>query len=77
MKGADLTPKQLKAAEQYVLLRRADHNISLPNPEQMVTVRWKQLIMLVAEYGAIRAIGMENGGSVNDPGEVFFTGKEG
>lgn len=31
--------------------------------------------MLIAEYGAIRAKSMLDGGSVEDPGEIYKTGK--
>lgn len=73
MKGQDLTEKQLKAAEQYLIVRRADGCISRPHPDQNVVLPMKQLIMLIAEYGAIRAKSMLNGGSVDEPGEVYKT----
>jgi hypothetical protein len=73
--GSDLTEKQLKAAEKYILLRRASGNDATPDDEQLLEIRWKELVMLIAEYGAIRAGSIANGGSVNEPGEVGLTGK--
>ena len=73
MRGSDLTTKQLKAAEQYILLRRAQGNTNYPSPEQLVSIQWEQLVMLVAEYGAIRARSVANGGSADEPGEVYLT----
>ena len=75
MKGSDLTEKQLKAAEQYILLRRASGNDAIPDASQRVELGWKELVMLVAEYGAIRAGSVAEGGSVKDPGEVYLTEK--
>lgn len=71
MKAADLTDKQLKAAEQYIRLRHDGDD--LPLPEERIIVQWKQLVMLVAEYGAIRAQSISRGGSVEEPGEVYRT----
>ena len=76
MNSSKLTEKQLKAAEQYILLRSARGNVATPHKAQMVTLTWEQLMMLVAEYGAIRAESVQNGGSVDEPGEVYRTGKE-
>ena len=73
MKGSDLTPKQMRAATQYILLRRSSGNTLVPSPEQKIEVRWRDLVMLVAEYGAIRAGSVAKGSSVDDPGEVLLT----
>jgi hypothetical protein len=75
MNGSQLTEKQLTAAEQYILLRRAAGNTTIPTADQMVTQKWEQLVRLVAEYGAIRAGSVQHGGSVDEPGEVYLTGK--
>lgn len=75
MKGSDLTDKQLKAAERYILLRRADGNTVPPDGEQQVAMPFNSLVRLVAEYGAIRAASVEQGGSVDEPGDVYLTGK--
>jgi hypothetical protein len=77
MNGSKLTDKQLEAAEQYILLRRAAGNTATPNDDQMVTQKWIQVVMLVAEYGAIRAESAQYGGSVDEPGEVYLTRKSG
>jgi hypothetical protein len=77
MNGSKLTDKQLEAAKQYILLRRSAGNTTTPNDDQMVTHTWKQLVMLVAEYGVIRAESVQHGGSVDDPGDVYLTGKRG
>jgi hypothetical protein len=76
VKGQDLTDKQLRAAEQYILLRRASGNHIVPEPEQVVSQRWQDLVMLVAEYGAIRADSISKGGSVHEPGEIVLRGKK-
>lgn len=75
MRGADLTEKQLKAAEQYILLRRASDNKLTPHAEQVIQQRWKDVVMLVAEYGALRANSVAHGGSVEEPGEIVLTGQ--
>jgi len=76
MKGSDLTPEQLKAAEQYILLRRSADNLERPLPDELVSVQWAKLVMLVAEYGAIRAKSVADGKTTWDyPGEVYLTGK--
>lgn len=76
MKGSDLTDKQLSAAASYILLRRASGNNAAPNAADRIELSWKEIVMLVAEYGAIRAGSvLKGGGSVNEPGEVFLTGK--
>jgi len=76
VKGSDLSEKQIRAAEQYILLRRSQGNNQTPQPTQQVVLPWNALIMLVAEYGAIRAASMELGGKVDEPGEVYLTGKD-
>jgi hypothetical protein len=75
MNGSDLTQKQLRAAEQYILLRRSSGNTHRPDGQQTVQLPWKALVALVAEYGAIRATSVEHGGSVDEPGEVYLAGK--
>jgi len=76
MNGKNLTEKQLKAAEKYILLRRASENKAAPGDDQYVQLRWKEPVMLVAEYGVIRAGSIAQGGSISDPGDVYLTGKE-
>ena len=76
MNGKNLTEKQLKAAEKYILLRRASENKAAPGDDQYVQLRWKELVMLVAEYGALRASGVERGGSISEPGDVYLTAQE-
>jgi hypothetical protein len=71
MKGSDLTEKQIKAAEKYILLRRASGNEATPHGDQHLKISWKDLVMLIAEYGAIRAGSVAKGGSVNEPGDVY------
>lgn len=75
MKGSDLTEKQLAAAKQYILLR-SPQTTGEPEPERFLQLSWQNLVMLVAEYGAIQAASVENGGSVDEPGEVHLTVKE-
>jgi len=36
MKGSDLTEKQIKAAEKYILLRRASGNEAAPDGDQRI-----------------------------------------
>jgi hypothetical protein len=74
MKGSDITSKQKMAAAKYILLRRSKVNDGPdPSPDELITVRWAQLVLLVAEYGAIRAASVADGGSVEEPGEVYLT----
>jgi len=76
MKGTDLTEKQLKAAEQFILGARAKGNTQSPEADQAVTQRWSDLVRIVAWYGAIRAASMQHGGTVEEPGETFKTGRQ-
>lgn len=76
MKGSDLTDKQIESAKQYILCRRAKGNSYHPHDHQQILITWRELVMLVAEYGAIRAQSIARGGSLEEPGEVHFTGKD-
>jgi hypothetical protein len=75
MNKSKITEKQLRAAEQYILLRRSAGNSRQPEDQEQVQMSWQHLVMLVAEYGAIRAGSVAKGGSVDEPGEVYLTGK--
>jgi hypothetical protein len=69
MRGTDVNPKQYDAAEAFI----AEHVIHAdpPRAEQPVTVKWGELVQLVAWYGALRARGIERGVStVDDPNAV-------
>ncbi len=70
MKGTDITPEQLSAAEHFVKsVMDSTRNIpdSLP-----IAIRFDRLIRLVAWYGAIRFASAVNGGTLNQPGEVHI-----
>jgi hypothetical protein len=71
VKGTELSEKQLKAAERFILSLRAKGNTQTPESTQIVTQRWDSLVRLVAFYGAIRAKAMLHGGTVEEPGETF------
>ena len=71
MKGTDLSEKQLKAAEQFILGARAEGNALQPEPSQVIAHRWEDLVRIVAWYGAIRAQSMLQGGTVEEPGETY------
>jgi len=75
MKGADLTEKQLKAAEQYLLLRRVDAQWREFTDSTQLSVSFGDLKKLIAEYGAIRAASVAEGGTIDEPGEIYLTGK--
>ena len=74
MKGTELTAQQLKAAEQFILLLRANGNQRTPESSEMVTQTWDSIVRLVALYGAIRAKAVADGNSPEVVGEVFKTG---
>lgn len=71
MKGTELSDKQLKAAERFILLMRADGNTLEPEASQVVAQTWDSLVRLVALYGALRAASVSRGGSMEEPGEIF------
>ena len=75
MKGTDLSEKQLRAAEQFILSLTDGVRTSL-EPSQIIFQRWDSLVRLVAFYGAVRATAMLHGGTVEEPNEVFKTAGE-
>lgn len=70
MKGTDITEKQMRAAEHFILLLVNDKNESL-EPSTIISQRWDSLVRLVALYGAIRSNGQA---PAEEPGEVSITG---
>ena len=70
MKGTELSEKQLKAAERFIL-SLTDGNRESLEPSQIISQRWDSLVRLVAFYGAIRAKAMLRGGTVEEPQETF------
>lgn len=76
MKGTELSEKQLKAAEQFILSLTDGTETSLDDPTLMISQRWDSLVRLVAFYGAIRAYAVTRGGTVEDPCETFKTERE-
>lgn len=75
MRGTELSDKQLKAAERFILSLTDGTKTSL-EPESMISQRWDSLVRLVAFYGAIRAYAVTKGGTVEEPGETFKTEAE-
>ena len=69
MKGVDVTPAQIKAAERFL------EQLHVGDIERMrsrdVQMPFEQFVRLLAWYGAIRALGVEMGISTSsEPGEV-------
>lgn len=69
MKGTDLTPWQIQAAERFV--RRCGRQSEQPSAGRMITLRFDELVRLVAWYGQIRANAVANGAPANEPGETY------
>jgi hypothetical protein len=69
MRGTDVNPEQMEAAERFIA-EHVTHGDPLPE-DQPVTVKWGELVRLVAWYGALRAIGIQKGVStVEHPNAV-------
>ncbi len=75
MRGRDISEKQLKAAEQYLLLLRVDSQWTEYADSTMLSVSFGDMKKIIAEYGAIRAASVARGGTVDEPGEIYLTGK--
>ena len=71
MKGTELTDWQLQAAEKF--LRQRGRNMDEQPRElgRQVSIRWSDLIRVVAWYGQIRAQAVANGAPPDEPGETF------
>lgn len=52
MKGTDLTPEQLEAAERFILSIRSEGNSSQGGGT--ILQRWEDFVRVVAWYGALR-----------------------
>jgi hypothetical protein len=66
MRGTDLTPEQLKAAEKFIM----DRSGRAKRPE-MVMNKFDDLVRLVAWYGAIRFVAGRDGigGTLEKPAD--------
>jgi hypothetical protein len=69
MKGTELTDAQLDAAETFIL-ERETRPCAKRDPSTLVEVEWKNLVRLVAWYGAIRFSSALSGGSSTSPGPM-------
>jgi hypothetical protein len=72
MRGTDLTAWQIKAAETFI------RNNSPSNPrddDQQISLRFGDLVRLVAWYGQIRAKAVEAGIPADVPGETYVVSK--
>jgi hypothetical protein len=65
MRGMDLTPEQLAAAEDFLNLLHHGGAASLRGHD--VSVPFEQLVRLIARYGAVRAMAVAGGASVQKP----------
>ena len=68
MKGIDINDDQMRAAETF-LLERQEPPCKARTGDVLVGMRWKDLVRLVAWYGAVRAEGALKGIPVDKPGE--------
>jgi len=67
MKGTDVTEDQLNAARDFlekIVIKRT------VGPDERVVVRFDDYVRVVAWYGMIRAIGVENGCPAQSPGHA-------
>ena len=72
MRGTEVTEKQLKAAEQFVMLHyRGSSDVKR---DQVIMVKFEEMLRLIALYGAIRCESAKNGGSADEPGECYKKG---
>ena len=72
MRGTDLTEWQIKAAEKFL----RDNSSSNPeNDDKLVSLRFGDLVRMVAWYGQIRAKGVEAGNPADVPGETYSVTK--
>ena len=70
MKGTDVTEKQYRAAERFILsIGRVEPDSIDPNRE--VSISWNKFVRVVAWYGAIRCASGLEGGTVDEPGETY------
>lgn len=69
MRGTDLSQWQLDAAEKFI--RGRNKTIVGPFAPETITVRWSDLVRLVAWYGAIRADATKRGIDPDTPGEAY------
>ncbi len=74
MKGTDLTPKQLKSAEEFILDRSRNRidGRHVIDPDHPIVMRWSDLVRIVAWYGALRyqAGKFGTGGTFEKPGPI-------
>ncbi len=71
MKGTDLEAHYIEAAAKFVMGRRTIPLPEMPPDDTPVSVKWGELVRLVAWYGAIRAKAVSEGAPWNEPGEVY------
>lgn len=76
MNGMDLTPEQLDSASDFVLARRTVGDLILPpDSDSRISIRWDELVRVVAWYGAMRYVAGRDqiGGTLEIPGEFVVT----
>jgi hypothetical protein len=73
MKGMDLTPEQLAAAEDFLNVLHHGEVASLRGHD--VSMPFEQLVRLIAWYGAVRAMAVARGASVQKPEGYFINPK--
>ena len=67
MRGTDLTEWQIKAAEKFC---RRNSSTDPIDDDQSVSLRFGDLVRMVAWYGQIRAKAVEAGAPADTPGET-------
>ena len=71
MRGNDVTPEQLEAAAAFLDLTRLSER---PQPHQMVTSRYCDVLQLLAWYGAVRYQAALDG--IGDTGRPGIVGRQ-
>lgn len=74
MRGTELTPAQIKAAELFILERQCAGPV--PDAETTISLPFEKMVRLVAWYGALRYRSAQRGqGSLEEPGYYAVVAK--
>lgn len=74
MRGTDVTPAQLKSAENFIRARQACGRS--PQSDELISIRFDHLCRLVAWYGALRyAAGRDGIATLEEPGYFVVSRK--
>lgn len=71
MKGTELFPGEIKSADEFVRARYVGKNVAYSDDTQ-VSIRYGNLVRLVAWYAAIRSEAVAEGAKPREPGETFI-----